>query len=65
MNSVGATMQEIQFEYQMLWQQVVVYFLAACLVYRYQIISTRQRVVSRVKYMQEQAKRAKKMENGK
>ena len=65
MNSMGATLHEIQFEYQMLWLQVIVYFLAACLVYRYQIISTRQRVVSRVKYMQEQAKRAKKMENGK
>ena len=62
MNSMGATLHEIQFEYQMLWLQVIVYFLAACLVYRYQIISTRQRVVSRVKYMQEQAKRAKKME---
>lgn len=65
MNSMGATLHEIQFEYQMLWLQVIVYFFAACLVYRYQIISTRQRVVSRVKYMQEQAKRAKKMENGK
>jgi len=62
MNSMGATLHEIQFEYQMLWLQVIVYFFAACLVYRYQIISTRQRVVSRVKYMQEQAKRAKKME---
>jgi len=62
MNSMGATLHEIQFEYQMLWLQAIVYFFAACLVYRYQIISTRQRVVSRVKYMQEQAKRAKKME---
>ena len=65
MNSMGATLHEIQFEYQMLWLQVIVYFFAACLVYRYQIISTRQRVVSRVKYMQEQAKRAKKKENEK
>lgn len=59
MNSMGATLHEIQFEYQMLWLQVIVYFLAACLVYRYQIIHTRKRAIEKLNYMQERAQKAK------
>ena len=61
MNSMGATLHEIQFEYQMLWLQVIVYFLLACLVYRYQIIHTRKRAIERLDYMQERAQVAKNM----
>ncbi len=59
MNAMGATLHEIQFEYQMLWLQVIVYFFAACLVYRYQIIHTRKRAIERLNYMQERAQKAK------
>ncbi|MBP5278217.1 MAG: ABC transporter permease, partial [Prevotella sp.] len=57
MNSMGATLHEIQLEYQMLWLQVIVYFFAACLVYRYQIIHTRRRAIERLNYMQERAQK--------
>lgn len=59
LNSMGATLHEMQFEYQMLWLQVIVYFLAACLVYRYQIIHTRKRAIEKLNYMQERAQKAK------
>ena len=36
-NEMGATLSEVQTEYQMLWIQTAVYFTLACLVYRYQI----------------------------
>jgi len=36
-NSMGATLQDVEFEYQILWIQALIYFFAACLVYRYQI----------------------------
>lgn len=36
-NSMGASMAEIQLQYIALWIQCVVYFLLACIVYRYNI----------------------------
>lgn len=36
MNSMGATLNDVQFEYWILWLQAVVYFILACLVYRFQ-----------------------------
>nr|MBP7472360.1 ABC transporter permease [Prevotella sp.] len=41
MNSMGATLQDVQQEYQALWVQTIVYFFAACAVYRYQINQAR------------------------
>jgi ABC-2 type transport system permease protein len=35
LNSMGASLQEITFEYQMLWLQTGVYFVITCLIYRY------------------------------
>lgn len=37
LNSMGATMEEIQTEYITLWVQCIIYFVLACLVYRYNI----------------------------
>lgn len=45
MNSMGATLHDIRPEYQALWVQVVVYFLLACIVYRWQIIRARRHVI--------------------
>ncbi|MDR0976354.1 MAG: ABC transporter permease [Prevotellaceae bacterium] len=37
-NSMGATLSEVTFEYRALWVQAGVYFLTTCLVYRRQIL---------------------------
>ena len=37
LNSMGASMSEIQPEYIILWEQCIFYFVTACLVYRYNI----------------------------
>ena len=47
MNSMGATLHDINYEYQMLWIQVVVYFLLACIVYRWQIIRARKHAIKK------------------
>jgi len=40
-NSTGATLSEVAHEYQVLWIQAGVYFITACMVYRFQIIRTK------------------------
>ena len=47
MNSMGATLHDINHEYQMLWIQVVVYLLLACTVYRWQIIRARKHAIKK------------------
>jgi ABC-2 type transport system permease protein len=37
-NSMGATLNEVAFEYRALWLQAGIYFITACMVYRRQII---------------------------
>lgn len=37
-NSMGASISEVAFEYKMLWIQTGIYFLITCLIYRWQII---------------------------
>lgn len=44
-NSMGATLNEVSFEYQALWIQTGIYFLTTCLVYRWQIIQSRKKGV--------------------
>jgi len=44
-NSMGATLNEAAHFYQVLWIQTGIYFLTACLVYRYQIITCRKRLI--------------------
>lgn len=44
-NSMGATLNEVQWEYQALWLQTGIYFLTTCLVYRWQIIRSRRHVI--------------------
>ena len=56
LNSMGATLQDIAPEYRALWYQVIVYFLATCAVYRYQIISTRHRATNRIEVIKERAR---------
>lgn len=55
-SSMGASLQDIQVEYQALWIQALVYFFTACLVYRYQIILSHKRARARLKQMAESRK---------
>lgn len=41
-NSMGATLNEVAFEYCALWMQTGIYFLTTCFVYRRQIIQSRK-----------------------
>lgn len=54
-NSMGAQLEDVMFEYRALWFQTGFYFLTACLVYRYQIIITRRHAVQRLEYMKKKA----------
>lgn len=45
-NSMGATLNEVSFEYQALWLQTGIYFITTCLVYRWQILRSRKHEVS-------------------
>ena len=58
-SSMGATLQDIQAEYEALWIQVLVYFFATCLVYRYQINTTRRRASEHMQRVKEKAVFAK------
>lgn len=44
-NSMGATLNEVETEYQALWLQAGIYFITTCLVYRWQIIRSRKKVI--------------------
>lgn len=44
-NSMGATLNEVSFEYQALWIQTGIYFITTCLVYRWQILRSRKHVI--------------------
>ena len=46
-NTSGATLAEVAFEYKTLWVQAGFYFITACLVYRYQIIRSRKLILSK------------------
>jgi ABC-2 type transport system permease protein len=37
-NTMGASLNEVAAEYHLLWIQTGIYFLATCIIYRYQII---------------------------
>jgi ABC-2 type transport system permease protein len=40
LNTMGATLRDVSFEYLILWLQTFVYFITACAVYRRQIIKS-------------------------
>ena len=55
-NEMGCSLSDILPEYQTLWLQTLVYFIVACLVYRYQIHLTRQAVRQRLARMRASAR---------
>lgn len=52
-NSMGATLHEVSFEYQALWIQTGVYFITTCLVYRWQILQSRKHVIEEYRRLKE------------
>lgn len=52
-NSMGATLNEVSFEYQALWIQTGIYFITTCLVYRWQILQSRKHVIEAYKKKKE------------
>ena len=48
MNTMGATLADVQLEYRILWIQAFLYFLVACLVYRHQILLARSHALERL-----------------
>lgn len=48
-NNMGATLNEVSFEYKALWLQAGFYFLTTCWVYRWQIIMSRKHAIEKYK----------------
>jgi len=55
-NSMGASLRDVAFEYHALWIQAACYFITTCLVYRWQIIQSRRHIIA--KYKEYKAKTA-------
>lgn len=58
-NTMGATLSDIQQEYQMLWVQTTVYFFITCLVYRHQINIAHRHAMDRIHVLREKAAAAR------
>lgn len=58
-NSMGATLSDIQQEYQALWIQTTVYFFVTCLVYRFQINQAHQHAHERIQHLKDKATQAR------
>ncbi len=50
-NTAGASLYEVAHEYRVLWIQAGVYFILACVIYRYQILRSRKMLIERYRYM--------------
>ena len=48
MNTMGATLNDVAFEYRILWIHALLYFIVACLVYRHQIVISRRNALERL-----------------
>ena len=59
-NTMGATLSDVGFEYRMLWIQVLVYFFLTCAVYRHQIIRAHRHAVERIERTLQKAIEARK-----
>lgn len=50
-NNMGATLNEVAFEYKSLWLQAGIYFVTTCVVYRWQIITSRKHAIEKYREM--------------
>lgn len=53
-NTSGATLNEVAHEYRTLWVQAGIYFITACIVYRFQIIRCRKMIIRQYRQMKMQ-----------
>jgi len=53
-NNLSANLFEIQWEYHALWLQTGIYFFITCVVYRWQILTSRKHVIEHYKEMKSQ-----------
>lgn len=51
MNSSGAELSQVAPEFRLLWFQCGIYFISACLIYRYQIIRSHQLIRKQYRFM--------------
>ena len=59
LNTMGATLSDIELEYQALWLQVALYFFITCLVYRYQIKLSHYHANQQLRKLKEKVTKAK------
>ena len=52
-NTMGANLNQVATEYHVLWLQTGIYFIITCLVYRWQILMSKRRVVQEYKEKKE------------
>lgn len=53
-NTAGASLNEVAHEYRTLWIQAGIYFITACIIYRYQIMRSRKLIIKQYRYMKMQ-----------
>lgn len=53
-NTAGASLNEVVHEYRTLWIQAGIYFITACIIYRYQIMRSRKLIIKQYRYMKMQ-----------
>lgn len=53
-NTAGASLNEVAHEYRTLWIQAGLYFITACIIYRYQIMRSRKLIIKQYRYMKMQ-----------
>lgn len=53
-NTAGASLNEVVHEYRTLWIQAGIYFITACIIYRYQIMHSRKLIIKQYRYMKMQ-----------
>ena len=53
-NTAGASLNEVAHEYRTLWMQAGIYFITACIIYRYQIMRSRKLIIKQYRYMKMQ-----------
>ncbi len=62
-NTMGATIADVSTEYCVLWLQAILYFIAACLVYRHQISLSRDHALKRLEQIGRKLEVVKQMRN--
>lgn len=53
-NTAGASLNEVAHEYRTLWIQAGIYFITACIIYKYQIMRSRKLIIKQYRYMKMQ-----------